>query len=115
MDDKYINNALEQMFRQAQRQFGDAIKYHWFNDGEVCPGCGSNLDFIKVKGGNAMSLNAFIYRKRRVLIGYLLCSRCAKKIFGAAKLNPYKQIPLHDDIETNLAKAYEGYMRSLDA
>ena len=73
MDDRYFDDVLGQMFRQAQRQFGDAIKYHWFNDSEVCPGCRRKVDYIKDKGGDIMSLNAFIYRKRGVLIGYLPC------------------------------------------
>ncbi len=115
MNDKHANDLLAQMFRQAKTQFGNAVKTHWFNDNDACPGCGREIDVVKVKGRDSLSLNAFIYRERGVLIGYLLCSRCAKKIFRAAKQNPYQQIALHATIEANLIKAYQKYLRSMDA
>ncbi|MFN8491421.1 MAG: hypothetical protein U0350_27740 [Caldilineaceae bacterium] len=97
---------LAQLFSQARRQFGNAIKGYWFYDPDPCPGCGRAIDAVKLKGKDGLSLNAFIYRERGILIGYLLCSRCAKQIFQASKVNPNKQIPLHTTIETNLIKAY---------
>jgi len=97
---------LAQLFLQARMQFGNAIKGYWFYGPDPCPGCGRTIDAIKLKGKDALSLNAFIYRERGILIGYVLCSRCAKQIFQADKVNPGKQLPLHKTIETNLIKAY---------
>ncbi len=115
MNDEYANNLLTQMFQQAQAQFGDAVKSHWFNSSENCPGCGGEVDALKFKGQDALSLNAFIYRERGVLIGYFLCGRCAGKIMGGAKKNPYKETALHSKIEKNLIEAYKQYLRTLDA
>ena len=115
MSEEYLNDVLAQLFRQAQAQFGKAVKYYWFHDGDGCPGCGGEIDAVKVKGKDAMSLNAFIYRERGVLIGYLLCSQCAKKIFRDTERNPRQQTALHADIEANLIKAYQNHFHSLDA
>jgi len=62
-----------------------------------------------------LSMNAFIFRERGVLIGYLLCSRCAKYIFRESKRNPFKQTPLHAEIEKNLKEAYLKYLGKLNA
>ena len=110
-----VEAILEQMFLQARSQFGDAIQSYWFYDSDVCPGCGREIDTLKIKGRNALSINAFIYRERRVLIGYFLCSRCATEVFRAAKINPWQQTPLHATIEANLIKAYHLHLQSLDA
>ncbi len=110
-----IDNLLAEMFRLSKARFGNAIKGYWFCDEEVCPGCGRPIDLLKVKGQNAISLNTFIYRKTGILIGYLLCKRCAKQIFRAAEKNPYQQTPLHATIEQNLVAAYQRYVGSLPA
>lgn len=115
MNDEYVNDLLAQMFQQAKAQFGNAIKSYWFNDSDACPGCGREIDALKIEGQEALSLNAFIYRERGLLIGYFLCSRCAEKIFQDAKRNPFTQTSLHAAIETNLIKAYQKYLCSLDA
>lgn len=104
--DKEIAEFLEPLFRQAQMQFGDAIKSRWFHDGDGCPGCLREIDAMKFKGKDALSLNAFIFREHGVLIAYLLCGKCAKKIFKAAERNPYSQTPLHAKIEKNLKQAF---------
>ena len=107
---------LELMFAQGKAQFGDAVKSFWLYSGELCPGCLARpIDKIKFKGKAALSINGFMYRPRGVLIGYFLCEACANYIFKAAEKNPYKQTPLHTDIERNLADAYLGYLSSLDA
>ena len=85
--DEFTQQTMAQMFAQARAQFGDAVKSFWFNDSEICPGCGRKVDYMKLKGKNALSVNGFMYRQREVLIGYVLCSRCAKKIFREAKRN----------------------------
>jgi len=53
-------------------------------------------------------------RLRGVLIGYFLCGICAGIIFKEAEKNPYKQTPLHADIERNLIEAYHKHLASLD-
>ncbi len=107
--------ALEAMFKQAQAQFGSAVKAHWFYDGPGCPGCSREIDAVKIKGKEAISVNGFMYRKRGVLIGYVLCGQCATHIFQEAKKNPYTQTPLHATIEANLIEAYTKYLGRLDA
>lgn len=115
MNDEYFNNLLSTMFQKAKTQFGDAVKSHWFYRSEICPGCGEEVNAMKFKGRDALSLNAFINRERGVLIGYLLCGHCAGNIMSSAKKNPYKETALHAEIEHNLTKAYKQYISSLDA
>ncbi len=110
-----INDALMGMFLQMQAQYGKVVNGVWFNEEEECPGCGRPIDALKTKKGDALSLNVFIYRERGILIGYFLCSRCAKEIFKAAKRNPGVQIARHDTIEANLTNAYLKHMNSMDA
>jgi hypothetical protein len=107
---------LEMMYKQGKAQFGDAMKSFWFYDGDFCPGCLARpIDRMKFKGKDALSVNGYIYRPRGVLIGYFLCDVCANFIFKEAEKHPYKQTPLHADIERNLADAYLRYLSSLDA
>lgn len=111
-----VDRMLNLMFTQAKAQFGDAVKAFWFYDGDLCPGCLERpIGAIKFRGKDALSLNAFIYRPRGVLIGYFLCDVCANYIFKEAQKNPYKQTPLHTDIERNLAEAYQRHLALLDA
>ena len=110
-----ITAALDQLYEQSKVRFGSAVKGRWLYDGETCPGCQREIDTVKIKGEEALSLNAFIYRPRGVLIGYMLCGRCAKEIFKAAKKNPYTQIPLHAKIEVSLVAAYKRYLASMSA
>ena len=101
MSDKEIAELLEQLFRQAQMQFGSTVKSRWFHKEDGCPGCGREIDGMKFKGKKALSLNAFIFREHGVLIAYLLCGRCAKQIHRAATT-----IPLHSEIEKTLKQAF---------
>jgi hypothetical protein len=104
------------MFKQAKAQFGDAVKSFWFYENDLCPGCMLRpIGVIKMNGENALAINAFIYRQRGVLIGYFLCQICATHIFDEAQKHPYKQTPLHTDIEQNLTTAYHNHLASLDA
>lgn len=103
------------MFKLARAQFGDAVKSQWFYDGDACPGCGREIDAVKWKGEDAISLNAFIHCKPGVLIGYLLCGRCGEEVMRAGQ-SPFKrQTSLHVQIEQTLVEAYERHIRSLDA
>ena len=92
---------LEQLFRQAQMQFGSAVKSRWFHDGDDCPGCGREIDGMKFKGKNALSLNACIFCEHGVLIAYLLCGKCAKQVINASQT-----LPLHAEIEKTLKQAF---------
>ena len=107
--------TLSLLFKQARAQFGNAVKSFWFYDADPCPSCGFPIDAIEYQGERALSLNAFIYRPRGVLIGYLLCGCCAQRIFEAAEKNPGVQTSLHSVIEQNLTRAYQRYLASLDA
>lgn len=97
---------MDQLFLQSQIRFGSAVKSRWFYDGDDCPGCGREIDGMKFKGKNALSLNAFIFREHGVLIAYLLCGRCAKHIFQELKENPNTQTTIHSEIEKNLKQAF---------
>jgi hypothetical protein len=110
-----IEQAMIQMFAQMRTRFGRAVKGHWFYDSEACPGCGRKVSPMRHKGKDALSLNAYIYRKRGILIGYILCGRCATEIHRAARRNPGVQIAVHDIIETTLGNAYEAHMNRMDA
>ncbi len=110
------DNIMDSLFRQAKAQFGDAIKAFWFYDGDLCPACVQrSIGVVKYKGRDALAINAFIYRERGVLIGYFLCETCATHIFKEAQKNPYRQTPIHADIERNLTEAYHKHLASLDA
>ena len=111
MPNKEINDPLELLFRQAQMQFGSAIKSRWFYDGDGCPGCGREIDAVKIKEERAMSLNAFIFRAHGVLIAYLLCGKCVREVIRLSDENSYGgQTPLHAEIEKNLKKAFVKHL-----
>jgi hypothetical protein len=112
MSKNEIFDLLDQLFRQAQMQFGSAVKSRWLHTEDGCPGCGRKIDGMKYKGKDALSLNAFIFREHGVLIGYLLCGKCARKIFRVAEKNPLNQgpTPLHIEIEKTLK---QGFLKHL--
>jgi hypothetical protein len=110
------DKLLNKLYMQAKAQFGAAIKSFWFYDGDLCPACTQRpIGVVKYKGKDALAINAFIYRERGVLIGYFLCETCATYIFKEAQKNPYRQTPLHADIERNLIAAYHKHLASLNA
>lgn len=106
MSKNEIRELLDQLFHQAQMQFGSAIKSRWFHDGDGCPGCGGKITKTKFKGNDALSLNAFIFREHGVLIAYVLCGKCARYIFRQSELSPHSKTELHTQIESNLKKDY---------
>jgi hypothetical protein len=111
-----VEDLMEIMFRQGKAQFGDAVKSFWFYDDELCPGCMSNpIGVVKFRGKDSVPINGFMYRERGVLIGYFLCGTCAETIHSEAKKNPYKETPLHADIERNLIAGYHKHLSSLNA
>jgi len=110
------DKLLNKLYMQAKAQFGAAIKSFWFYAGYLCPACTQRpIGVVKYKGKDALAINAFVYRERGVLIGYFLCETCATYIFKEAQKNPYRQTPLHADIERNLIAAYHKHLASLDA
>ena len=110
MSKKEVSDLLEQLYRQAQIQFGSAVKSRWMYDGDGCPGCGREIDTMKYRGKKALSLNAFIFREHGVLIAYLLCGRCANEILQESKSNPFGPTPLHAVIERNLKEAFVKHL-----
>jgi hypothetical protein len=106
-----VVEMLGRFFEQARRQFGDAVKSCWLYDDALCPACNQvPIGTIKIKGKEALSLNAFIYRQRGVLIGYFLCQSCAERIFRDAEKHPYTQTEVHAAIERNLIISYHAHL-----
>ncbi len=104
------------MFAQGKKQWGDAVKSLGLFDGDLCPGCLARpVSTVKIKGQEGIPINAFIYCPRGVLIGYFLCGKCASYIHKEAAKNPFKQTPLHADIERNLIEAFHKHLMTLDA
>jgi hypothetical protein len=112
---EHVEMLLADLFVRSRAQFGEAIKGFWFYEPDPCPGCGRVIDKMRYKGQDALSLNAYIYRARGMLIGYFLCGQCAQTIFRAARRQPGKETALHKTIEVNLGQAYERHINSMDA
>lgn len=110
MKNNEIENLLEQLFQQAQIQFGNAVKERWLHDGDGCPGCGKEITVTKYKKQDALSLNAFMFREHGVLIGYLLCGKCANHIIRESKKSPFQKLAIHDSIEKNLKQAFVKHL-----
>ncbi|MFT5193008.1 MAG: hypothetical protein ACI9EW_000186 [Cellvibrionaceae bacterium] len=105
--EEQAKKALAEIFLKSRDQFGDALKSFWFYEPDPCPGCGREIDTVKLQSGRGLSMNTFIYRKRGILIGYFLCGRCGKRIHDGAAKNPGKETDLHAKIEESLIKGYE--------
>lgn len=59
------DKLLSLMLAQGKAQFGNAVKSFWFYEDDLCPGCMTRpIGMIKMKGENALAINAFIYRAR---------------------------------------------------
>lgn len=115
LNEKYAEEILSNLFRDARMHFGNAIRSHWFYDRDDCPGCGSEVDALEKDGERLVSINAYIHRERGVLIGYFLCSRCLKDIQAMQQRGPLGRSPLHENIEATIVAAYRDYIGSLDA
>ncbi len=98
----YADELLAQLAAFGEARFGNAIKEYWFYGGELCPACVKrSAGALRHKGHNAVSLNCYMYRDRGVLIGYLLCGPCARKV-----LRRSSEGEIHKRIERNLIAAY---------
>ena len=101
----------EGIIDMMKAQFGNAVKAYWFYDGDLCPCCLTRpIDEMMFEGKKALSINAFMYRERGVLIAYLLCGKCAEKLVA---LSPKEPTPMHKDIENNLVTGYLRHVNSL--
>lgn len=105
MSNNEIFAILDQLFYQSKLQFGDAVRSRWFYTEDACPGCGKKISTMKYKGKDTVSINTFIFREHGVLIGYLLCGKCAKQIFKNGD-HATGRLPLHDAIEKTLKHSY---------
>jgi len=104
---------VEAVLNMMKAQFGHAVKAFWVYDGDLCPCClAQPIDEMMYEGERAVSVNAFMYRERGVLIAYLLCGRCAQEILARSKDGPTE---FHTAIERNLTSAYLQYVNSRDA
>ena len=101
MNKNEISELMDQLYVQAKIQFGRVVKGRWFYDRDNCPGCCGKVTAGKHKGQETISINTFIFREHGVLIVYLLCGKCGKKVIKATT-----DTPLHTEIEKNLKKAF---------
>jgi len=98
----YARELLDGLAALGRARFGDAVKEYWFHHADLCPACMKRSSgAMKHKGQNAVSLNGFMYRERGVLIGYMLCGPCARKV-----LRRSSEGEIHKRIERNLIAAY---------
>ena len=109
----YLSAQFDALYRRARARHGDTIQAFWMNEAPDCPGCGNEIDLVEQDGEKMLSLNAFMYRERGVLIGYALCAACAGQIMKVGRFNPFRQTPLHAKIEQNLIAAYKTFLELL--
>jgi hypothetical protein len=107
-DKKY---SVEDIINMMKAQFGNAVKAYWFYDGDLCPCCSLRpIDEMMYDNQKALSINAFMYRERGVLIAYLLCGQCGQEIIAKRPKEPTNK---HKAIEDNLVSAYMRHLKSL--
>lgn len=100
----------EEIIEMMKARFGNAVKAYWFYDGDFCPCCLARpIDEMMIEGVRALSINAFMYRERGVLIAYLLCGQCAQEILARSPVEPTSK---HKAIEDNVVSAYLRYLNS---
>ena len=108
---KEKKSSAEEILAMMRAQFGNAAKAYWFYDGDLCPCCQSRpVGEIMYNNRTAVSINAFMYRERGVLIAYLLCGECANEIMTK---QPKEPTSMHKAIENTLVSAYLTYVNSL--
>ncbi len=106
MSNNQVEELLDAMYRAAKMQYGPVVKGMWLHREKECPGCGGTLNQTKYKGKKALSLNTFFYRDHGVLIGYMLCSKCANMAIKYGETKPEGKTPLHEEIEKNLKETF---------
>jgi len=117
MDDMaaQVDAHVQLMFRMAREQFGPVISGYWVHEQPGCPGCGGEIGAVEIDGKPAVSLNAYFFRPRGLIIGYLLCGSCAETIHLSASKMPGRQTALHATIERHLEAAYRAYLGKMTA
>lgn len=104
-------SSAEDILNMMKAQFGNAARAYWFYEDDLCPCCLSRpVGEMMYNNQKALSINAFMYRKRGVLIAYMLCGQCAQEIMSQS---PKEPTSMHKAIEDNLVSAYLRYMNSL--
>ena len=108
-DNTDITGAVYELFTNAEKMYGDAIKNYWFYESETCPCCGKiKIDTLNMVEKLALSLSAFMYRDMSTLIAYLLCSHCIAELLRKSKR--YKI--MYKDLEETLKNAYTEHLKS---
>ncbi len=104
---------VDEIIEMFKAQFGNSVQGYWVYSEDLCPGCQVNdIGDFYIKGQRQVSINGYMYRARGILIAYLLCGDCAKQVIANST---QKNLPVHETIEKTLAKAYERYLRSMNA
>lgn len=106
MQKNEIGEFLDDLFWRMKMQLGGVIESRWFYTADGCPGCGKAIKGMKWKGKDALSINTFIYREQKVLIGYLLCGKCARYVHKASETDQNTKTELHETIEKNLKQDF---------
>lgn len=109
MDKEFIDDILLELLSRSDEIYGEAVEKIWFYEGELCPCClKRKIDTLVIGKDPAFSLNAFIYRDMKTLIGYFLCSYCVTNLFAKDK----EQNDLYKNLEENLKNAYLNHLKS---
>jgi len=104
---------IDEIMGIFKARFGNSAQGCWVYSDDLCPGCQvNNIGDFYIKGERQVSINAYMYRNRGILIAYLLCGHCAMQVIdNSSKENQ----SIHEKIEKTLGKAYERYLRSMNA
>ena len=104
---------LTGILNTMKAHYGPAVKAYWVYDDDLCPCCRTRkIDVMDYQGKKAMSFNAFMYRELGVLIGYMMCGRCGKRIIAQTE---EQSADMHSSIEESLKDAYLRHLNSMDA
>jgi len=104
---------FKEIYKTFKAHFGDAAKHYWVYDSDLCPCCQTwPIELMDYKGEEALSVNAYMYRDRGVMIAYLLCPACAEFIMAQPHGVP---TAMHPTLEKNLADAYLRHLNSMNA
>ncbi len=106
MSNNPIDELMDAMFRAAKMQHGAAVRSMWMHRETACPGCSGKMKPMREKGKDLLSLNTFFYREHSVIIAYMLCGKCAKKVIKLTEEKYPGTTALHEEIEKNLKSTF---------